>query len=97
VTVKELFELPIDDPVTAADLSDDKNRLAVLTTRALLVFQIDGDVDKAKDATPNRFPIPSVPAEGCCFTKDGVLIIAESGEILLAADAPPATTQAAAK
>ena len=97
VELKELFELQIDDPVTAADLSEDGSRLAVLTTRALLVYQIDGDIEKARDTTPRRFAIPSVPAEGCCFTKVGVLIIAESGEILLAVDAAPTTTQAVVK
>jgi sugar lactone lactonase YvrE len=96
VVLERVCDLPITEPVTAADISADGRWLAVLSQRTLSIFQIDGDVKKAADATPRKFPIPPIQAEGCCFNADGVLIIAESGEILQTKfDATPATTRPA--
>lgn len=94
-TLERVCELPIDEPVTAADISEDGKRLAVLSQRHLNVFTIDGDVKKAADAKPLSVLTPPIQAEGCCFNVDGVMVIAESGEILqVTFDALPATTQA---
>jgi hypothetical protein len=75
--------LPIDEPVTAADLSDDARTLAVLSQHALHLFRIDGDVRKAaaEGAEQQKISIPPLQLEGCCFNPAGVLLIAESGEI----------------
>ena len=80
--LERVCELPIVEPVTAADLSADGKTLAILSQHALSLFQIDGDVRKAADAAPRAFPIPPIQAEGCAFNPQGVLLIAESGEIV---------------
>jgi hypothetical protein len=91
-TLERVCELPIADPVTAADITADGRSLAVLSNHALSLFQIDGDVRKSADAAPRTLPVPPVQAEGCCFNPEGVLIIAESGEIFqFPLDAPAAT------
>ena len=100
--LESVCELPIDEPVTAADITDDGRRLAVLSQHALHIFEIDGDVRKsAADGTPSqKIPIPPLQLEGCCFNPDGVLLIAESGEIVqvdLHDRAPTTTTTAPAR
>jgi hypothetical protein len=91
--LEHVVDLPIDEPITAADVSRDGKRLAVLGQRGLHVFDIDGDVKRAARATPLKFAIPALQVEGCCFTDDGVLLlIAESGEILRASPPNPAAT-----
>jgi hypothetical protein len=94
--LEQVCELPIVEPVTAADISADGRLLAVLSQRTLSVFPIEGDVRKAADATPRKFLIPPIQAEGCCFNAEGVLLIAESGEILQVKldDWPPTTRPA---
>ena len=95
-TLETVCELPITEPVTAADLSANGRRLAVLSQHALNLFTIDGDVRKAAEATPQKIGIPPLQLEGCCFNADGVLMIAESGEIVQVKldDVKPATTTA---
>jgi hypothetical protein len=93
--LESVCELPIDEPVTAADISDDGRRLAVLAQHALQLFQIDGDVRKAAEegALSQKIPIPPLQLEGCCFNPAGVLLIAESGEIVqVTLDEPTATS-----
>ncbi len=92
--LERLYDLPIVEPVTAADISADGQQLAVLGQRTLYVFPIESDISKVAQATPRKFTIPPIQAEGCCFNPDGVLVIAESGEILqVRLDSAPATTQ----
>jgi hypothetical protein len=87
----------VDEPVTAADISDDGRQLAVLSRGSLRVFGVDGEIKDLADKKPARFAIPPIQSEGCCFTPDGVLVIAETGELLLVRDKAllPATTQPA--
>jgi hypothetical protein len=94
--LEHVIDLPIDEPVTAADISRDGKRLAVLGQRNLHVFDLIGDIKSAAGATPLKLPIPPLQLEGCCFTDDGgVLLIAESGEILRVRLPAPATTNPA--
>jgi hypothetical protein len=79
--VERVTTLPVDVQITAADFSADGKRLAVLNDSALFVFEVPDSLEKLTDATPKRYGIPAAKAEGCCFTPDGVLVIAESGEI----------------
>ena len=73
--------LPINQPVTAADISSDGSELAVLTRGALFVFEINGDVASARDAKFSRIPLSPIHNEGCAFGDGEILIVAESGEI----------------
>jgi sugar lactone lactonase YvrE len=91
--LEQLLTLPVDEPVTAASLSEDGVRLALLTRGKLYVFRIDGEFQNIAVNPPQQYTLPRLQAEGCCFTPDGVLVIAESGEILLVrTDAAPITT-----
>jgi hypothetical protein len=92
VMLEKLTTLPTDHAVTAADLSADGKRLAVLAERALYVFEVDGTIESAGQVQPAHYPIPAIKAEGCCFVPDGVLLVAESREVLLV-KLPPAPTQ----
>jgi len=93
--LEAVCDLPITDAVTAADISADGRQLAVLSQHALSIFQIEGDVKKAANLTPRTFPSAYIRAEGCCFNPQGILTIAESGEIVqFTIDRIPATTQA---
>ena len=94
-TLEQWSVLPVDEPVTAADVSADGASLAVLIRGKLYLFQIDGDFKNASLDRCQQFTLPRVQAEGCCFAPEGVFIIAETGEILLVRlDArPPSTTR----
>lgn len=89
--LEKLFELPIDHPITAASLNKDASVLAVLTRGGLDLFQIDGKIEKITAATPTHIELPPVQTEGCCFTPEGIVVIAETGEIYLVQNALPAT------
>ena len=86
--LERVCELPIDEPVTAASISGDGQKLAVLTRRELHVLAIGGKIESAATAKDERFSIPPVQAEGCCFSGDGVMVIAETGEIFSVALSP---------
>jgi hypothetical protein len=91
VTLGKVATLPITQAVTAADLSQDQKRLAVLADRSLYVFDVDGKIETAGQVQPATFPIPAIKAEGCCFVPEGVLLVAESREVLLVKLPQPAT------
>jgi hypothetical protein len=89
VTLERVTSIAIHSPATAADISADGKRLAVLSLGGLSIFQIDGDPANAGKVDPvsMRFIHPS--AEGCCFAPDGVIVTAESREVWLFV--PPGT------
>jgi hypothetical protein len=93
--LERVATLPIREPVTAADLSGDGKRLAVLAQGALYLFELDGSPAKAGETAPQRITIPSIQAEGCCFADDGVLLVAESREVMLVRVTGATTTQPA--
>lgn len=89
VVLERVTSLPIHAPVTAADISPDGKRLAVLTNAGLSIFPIDGDVTRAPKVTPSYIQHWHKGTEACCFVDDGVLVIAETREIFLFTSAPP--------
>ena len=93
--VEKVATLPIREPVTSASISDDGNRLAVLAQGALYVFDINGALAKAAEVKPLRIPTPSLQLEGCCFADDGVVLVAESREVLKVKLPPSPATQSA--
>jgi hypothetical protein len=80
-TLEKLFTLPIEPPVTAADISADGSQLAVLARGEIWFFTINGDITKAAMIEPTRITFPPVKSEGCAYCDDGVIILAESREI----------------
>ena len=83
VTLEEVAKLPIDAPVTAADISPDGARLAVLCTEGLYLFSINNDPAAAGTADPVKIKYKDTNIEGCCFANDGILVTAESREVYL--------------
>jgi hypothetical protein len=80
--------LPIDSPVTGADISQDGQRLGIVCKSGAYVFRIDGDVAKAGHVAPWHTKFKHEHIEGCCFVPDGLLAISESREIFLFTDEP---------
>jgi hypothetical protein len=94
VTLEKVVSIKIHSPATAADISADGKRLAVLSLGGLSIFQIDGDVANAAKVQPTsmRFIHPS--AEGVCFAPDGLIVTAESREVWLFVPPEPAAAGA---
>lgn len=88
-TLEVVATLPIHSPVTAASISPDGNRLAVLTYTGLNLFTINGDVASAGKVPPVYTRFLHHRIESCCFTDGGILVAAESREIYLFPDSPP--------
>jgi hypothetical protein len=80
--------LPIDSPVTGADISADGKRLGVVCKAGAYVFRLKGaDVSRAASAKFHYTKFRHEHIEGCCFVPDGLLATAESREIYLFTDA----------
>ena len=93
VTLEKVCSIPIHSPATAADISADGKRLAVLSLGGLSIFPIDGDITNASKVEPTfmRFIHPS--AEGVCFAPDGLIVTAESREVWLFVPPDPAAAE----
>ncbi|HEY2953374.1 MAG TPA: hypothetical protein VGK40_12365 [Verrucomicrobiae bacterium] len=79
-------QLPIDSPVTAADISVDGRRLAVMSKAGAWAFNIKGNVARAGEVKPRHTKFKHEQIEGCCFVPEGLLATAESREIYLFTD-----------
>jgi hypothetical protein len=79
--------LPIESPVTGADISSDGMRLGIVCHAGAYIFEINGKVGKADEAPYRHAKFKSDYIEGCCFVPEGLLATAESREILLFTDA----------
>ena len=87
VVLERVAALPVRAPVTAADVSPDGKRLAVLTVLGPYVFDINGDVTAAGKAAPARYARYIHPRmEAACFVTGGLLATAETREIFFFAD-----------
>jgi hypothetical protein len=87
VVLERVAALPVRAPVTAADVSPDGRRLAVLTVLGAYVFDIDGDVAAAGNGAPARYARYIHPRmEAACFVPGGLLVTAETREVLFFAD-----------
>ena len=86
LTLELVGRLRIDSPVTAADISPDGTRLAVLAKNGPYLFRINGEVARATHTAPvhKRFRHDSI--EACAFTAEGLLVTAESREVYLFTD-----------
>jgi hypothetical protein len=78
--------LPIESPVTGADLSSDGRRLGVVCKAGAFVFRLNGDLAGAGKARFHRVRLRDEHIEGCCFVPQGMLATAESREIYLFTD-----------
>ncbi|UCG16476.1 MAG: hypothetical protein JSV19_00255 [Phycisphaerales bacterium] len=62
-----------------ADASQELGRLAVCTSGAVWVFEIDEQARLSADKKPLRVTFPRCPAEACCFDGGDVIILTEQG------------------
>jgi hypothetical protein len=81
VTLEKVADLDINRPVTAAALSRDGKQLAVLSTTALHLYDINGDIATAGKVQAREIPIPSKKLEAVTYNATGLLMTAESGVI----------------
>jgi hypothetical protein len=83
VMLEEVTTLPLAYPATGADLASDGRQLAVVTKRGLSVFAVDDDLRRLAHQTPGFIRLPKGQYEAVCFVPDGILMAAETGDILL--------------
>ena len=62
-----------------ADVSQESGRLAVCTSGAVWVFEIDEKAKLSAGKKPLRVTFPRCPAEACCFDGGDVMILTEQG------------------
>ena len=75
-------------PVTGASLSRNARHLAVITGAGAYVFSARRKVLTADATTVSFTPFGNDAMEGASFAGDGLLVSAESGELLLFNEAP---------
>lgn len=78
--------LPIESPVTGADISADGQRLAVVAKAGAWLFEIAGDPTRAGRAPWRRARFKDQRIEGCCFVAEGLLVTAETRQVYLFTD-----------
>ena len=86
-TLEEQCELNLNAPAGGADITPDNKRLAVITSEGAYLFVLPGKVPSEGTLDPALVvPFTLDRMEGCAFTRDGLLVTAESKEILLFTD-----------
>jgi hypothetical protein len=83
-TLKAVGGLAMDSPATAADLSPDGKRLAVISKLGAYFFDLGRGFSSGGFLSPTRhvrFSHDSI--EGCTFVPEGLLVAAESKELFL--------------
>lgn len=86
-TLEPQCELNVDDSVSGADLSRDARRLALITSQGAYLFELPAGIPATGRLEPTLFvPFELDRMEACCFTRDGLLVTAETGELLLFTD-----------
>ncbi len=79
--------LNMDSFATGADITRDNKRLAVITDEGAQLFLLPNPIPEDGKLDPElSVPFDLEGMEGCAFTRDGLLVTAESGEILLFTD-----------
>lgn len=81
--LKPVATLPVTSPVTAADISPNGRLLGLVAHNGAYVFRINGDPATAENARHNFVKFKDKHIEGCCFTPDGLLVVAETRDIYL--------------
>lgn len=82
--IEKQCSLNTDAPVTGADLDRGSTRLAVITPAGAYLFRLPKRVPAEGLLQPELFVPYDLPSmEGCAFTRYGLLVTAETGEILL--------------
>ncbi len=87
VTLEEQCRLNVNAPPAGADITADGKRLAVITREGAYLFEFARRIPADGKIEPTHFtPFTHDQMEGCCFTRDGLLVTSESREIYLFTD-----------
>jgi hypothetical protein len=87
VRLEEQCKLNLGSPAAGADLTPDSKRLAVITHDGAALFVFRGRIPSEGTIDPVLFvPFAHERMEGCCFTRDGLLVTSETREIYLFTD-----------
>jgi hypothetical protein len=85
--LEKVARLPIESPVTGADISADGKRLGVVCKSGAYLFDIGGKPDEVGTAPFRRARFKHENIEACCLLPEGLLTTAESREIILFTEA----------
>ncbi len=83
ILLERVTTVDIPSDVTAATISADSSRLALLTDKGPVVYLINGDVRAIRSSVGYYSPFPSTVIEGATFIGDGLLVSSEMGELFL--------------
>ena len=84
VTLEKQCRLNVNAPPAGADLTADGKRLAVITREGAYLFEFPRRIPTEGKVEPAEFvPFLHDRMEGCCFTRDGLLVTSETREIYL--------------
>lgn len=85
--LQKLCKLNVDDRPRGADITPDGKRLAVITGSGAYLFAIARTIPTDGVVEPGLFvPFDHQSMEGCCFTKDGLMVTSESRDLFLFTD-----------
>lgn len=86
-TLEAQCTLDVSAPPAGADLTPDSGRLAVITSAGAYLFLLPRRVPKQGTIEPALFvPFSFQQMEGCCFTRDGLVVTSEGQQIFLFTD-----------
>ena len=81
VILEQLAVLPINHPVTGADISVDGKSLAVISKGGLFLFDVNLNPPKVTERLVKHIKLPKGQFEAICYVPDGLIMTAETGEI----------------
>lgn len=83
IRLREVARVKVTTDVSAADISRDRKRLALLTDEGAYCLFINGNVASASTAQSVFTPFPKLGMEAACFAGNGLLASAETRELYL--------------
>jgi hypothetical protein len=97
LVLERIARLPIESPVTGADISADGKRLGIVAKSGAFIFDLDGQPADAAHAPHRRAKFRHEHIEACCFVPEGLLATAETREIFLFTEAAFGSSHAPTK
>jgi hypothetical protein len=86
ILLERVTTVDVPGDVTAAAISADSNRLALLTDNGPVVYMINGDVSGIRSSIGFLRPFQTPLVEGATFHGDGLMVSSEVGELFLFTD-----------
>jgi len=86
ILLQRVTTVDIPSDVTAATISADSQRLALLTDDGPVVYMINGNVSAIRSSVAYYRPFLNTLIEGATFVGDGLMVSSEAGELWLFTD-----------